>query len=91
MFAGVIEDLYQRTDPDGRGHITWKNFSHLLQSAEMSPFLQEQDFKELKETFNVLTSNGKALAREQFPLLAKDLILRVYRAKDPSDVSFLAS
>lgn len=60
-------------------------FQKLLQSTEMSPFLQEQDLKDMKESFGSISS-GKA-SYEQFYSLAKELILRVYRAKDPSDVS----
>lgn len=87
VFAGVIEDLYKRTDSDKKGYVTWKMFAHLLQSTEMSPFLQEQDVKDMKEQFGAVVSGGKA-SYEQFYVLAKELLLRVYRAKDPSDVSF---
>ena len=86
VFAGVIDELHKRTDSDKRGYVNWKMFSHLLQSAEMSPFLTERDVKDMKEQFNSLVSNGKA-TYEQFYILAKELLLKVYRAKDPSDVS----
>lgn len=85
VFAGVIEDLYQRTDSEAKGHVTWKMFYQLLQSGEMSPFLQEKDRKEMQERFKATVTGGKAVYSE-FCVLAKELILRVYRAKDPSDV-----
>lgn len=83
----MIEELHKRTDTDKKGYITWKMFAHLLKSTEMSPFLQEQDVKEMKKQFNTIVTNGKA-SYDQFYVLAKELLLRVYRAKDPSDVSF---
>ena len=85
MFAGVIEDLYQRTDSEAKGHVTWKMFSKLLQSGEMSSFLQENDYKEMQERFKASAKGGK-VGYNEFCVLARDLILRVYRAKDPSDV-----
>lgn len=85
VFAGVIEDLYQRTDSEARGYINWKMFKQLLQSVEMSPFLQEQDLKDMQDQFKASVPNGKATF-DQFRVLARELILRVYRAKDPSDV-----
>ena len=86
VFAGVIEDLYQRTDSEAKGYVNWKMFTQLLQSAEMSPFLQEKDTKEIQDLFKSSVPGGKA-SFNQFRSLAKELILRVYRAKDPSDVS----
>ncbi len=86
VFAGVVEDLYQRTDSEAKGYVNWKMFSHLLKSAEMSPFLLEQDNRDIQDRFKSSVPSGKA-SYEQFCVLAKDLILRVYRAKDPSDVS----
>ena len=86
VFATVIEDLYQRTDPDSKGLVNWKMFSQLLQSAEMSPFLVAQDLKDMQELFKSSVPSGKA-NYDQFRVLAQELILRVYRYKDPSDVS----
>ena len=85
IFASVIEDLYQRADSEARGYVNWKMFKQLLLSAEMSPFLQEQDVKDMQEQFKSSVPNGKATFG-QFRSLARELILRVYRAKDPSDV-----
>jgi hypothetical protein len=90
VFAGVIEDLYQRTDSEARGYVNWKMFKQLLQSAEMNPFLQEQDVKDLQDQFKSTAPNGKA-SFDQFRVLARELILKVYRAKDPSDVRVYAS
>lgn len=81
----MVEDLYQRADSEARGYVNWKMFKQLLLSPEMSPFLQEQDVKEMQEQFKSSASNGK-VDFNQFRVLAKELILRVYRAKDPSDV-----
>ncbi len=84
-FAGVIEELYKKTDSEGKGYVTRKMFIQLLQSVEMSPYLGEQDVKDMKKLFSSVP-NGKA-SYEDFCSLAKELILRVYRARDPSDVS----
>lgn len=85
VFSGVIEDMYQRADSETKGYINWKMFKHLLQSAEMSPFVQEEDLKRMQDLFKSNVPNGKA-SFDQFRVLAKELILLVYRAKDPSDV-----
>ena len=84
-FAGVIEELYKKTDSEGKGYVTWKMFVQLLQSAEMSPYLGEQDIKDMKKLFSSVP-NGKASYDDFYPL-AKEMILRVYRARDHSDVS----
>ena len=80
----MINDLYRRTDVEGKGYVTWDMFIQLLQSAEMTPFLNEQDYTDM-QSFYANIPNGKASYNE-FYSLTKELILRVYRAKDPSEV-----
>lgn len=85
VFAGVIEDLYQRADSEAKGYVNWKMFSQLLQSAEMNPYVLEKDHKDLQDLFKSTAPSGKA-SYDQFRVVAKEMILLVYRAKDPSDV-----
>lgn len=60
-------------------------FLQLLQSAEMSPFLGTQDYEDMYEYYTGFP-DGKASYSEFFGLV-REAILRVYRAKDPSEVS----
>ena len=61
-------------------------FLQLLQSAEMSPFLGTQDFEDMYEYYTGFP-DGKASYNEFFGLV-REAILRVYRAKDPSEVGW---
>lgn len=59
-------------------------FFQLLQSAEMAPYLQEQDFQDMYEYYANFQDGNASYS--EFATLAKEVILRVYRAKDPSEV-----
>lgn len=57
----------------------------MLQSQEMITYLTEEDILQMQQYFDAIP-NAQATYSEFYPL-AKELILRVYRVKDPSDVS----
>ena len=82
--AAVIDDLYRQADKDGKGYINWEMFLRLLQSAEMSPYLQEQDLQDMYEYY--ANFEDERASYSEFVILAKEMILRVYRAKYPSEV-----
>ncbi len=76
--------MYKRSDPEDKGYVTWEKFLQLLQSNEMAPFLGDNDVKQMKEFYDSIPG-GKA-SYDNFHSLAKELILRVYRAREPSEV-----
>ena len=84
FFAAIIDDLYRQAEKDENDCISWEMFQRLLDSAEMSPFLEEQDYQDLYAYF-VNLPDGKASYNEFYGLVG-EAILRVYRAKDPSEV-----
>ena len=57
----------------------------MLESDQMTPYLTERDVAEMLSYFDAIP-DGQAHYAEFYPL-AKELILRVYRVKDPSEVS----
>ena len=56
----------------------------MLQSEQMTTFLSDEDVLQMQQYFETIPE-GKATYTEFYPL-AKELILRVYRVKDPSEV-----
>ncbi len=56
----------------------------MLQSAEMLPYLQQEDILQMQQYFASI-QGGRASYTDFYPL-AKEIILRVYRVKDPSEV-----
>lgn len=56
----------------------------MLQSAEMLPYLQQEDILQMQQYFSSI--QGGRAAYDDFYPLAKEIILRVYRVKDPSEV-----
>ena len=56
----------------------------MLQSEEMLPYLQQEDILQMQQYF-VSIPGGRATYADFYPL-AKEIILRVYRVKDPSEV-----
>ena len=56
----------------------------MLQSSEMLPYLQQEDILQMQQYFNSIPG-GQAAYADFYPL-AKEIILRVYRVKDPSEV-----
>lgn len=56
----------------------------MLQSEQMTTFLSDEDVLQMQQYFENIPE-GKATYTEFYPL-AKELILRVYRVKDPSEV-----
>lgn len=56
----------------------------MLQSAEMLPYLQQEDILQMQQYFSSI-QGGQATYNDFYPL-AKEIILRVYRVKDPSEV-----
>lgn len=59
----------------------------MLQSSEMLPYLQQEDIAQMRQYFDSIPG-GQATYSEFYPL-AKEIILRVYRVKDPSEVQLL--
>lgn len=57
----------------------------MLQSEQMVTYLTEEDTLQMQQYFDAIPG-GQATYANFYPL-AKELILRVYRVKDPSDVS----
>lgn len=60
----------------------------MLQSAEMLPYLQQEDILQMQQYFSSIPG-GRASYTDFYPL-AKEIILRVYRVKDPSEVVSVA-
>ena len=56
----------------------------MLQSSEMLPYLQHEDIAQMQQYFASIPG-GRATYTDFYPL-AKEIILRVYRVKDPSEV-----
>ena len=57
----------------------------MLQSEQMAAYLSEEDVLQMHQYFDGIPS-GQATYTDFYPL-AKELILRVYRVRDGSDVS----
>jgi len=84
LFGGVIENLFNSSDSTNKGYITSEEFAGLLQSEQMIPYLTNEDIIEMHQYFSNIPG-GRATYNDFYPL-GRELILRVYRAKDPSEV-----
>ena len=60
----------------------------MLQSEQMLAYLQSEDVEQMQQYFDSIPS-GQATYEVFYPL-AKELILRVYRVKDPSEVHYIS-
>ena len=56
----------------------------MLQSSEMLSYLKQEDILQMQQYFGSIPGGHAAYA--DFYPLAKEIILRVYRVKDPSEV-----
>ena len=65
-------------------HIFWCPSVQMLQNRHMMAYLKQTDIDEILQYF----PEGK-VTFDQFYPIAKEVILRVYRAKDPSEVQVL--
>ena len=57
----------------------------MLQSEQVTPYLTEEDILQMQQYFDAIPST-QATYSDFYPL-AKEFILRVYRVKDPTEVS----
>ena len=57
----------------------------MFQSEQMIAYLTEEDIAQMQQYFDAIPGSQATYA-DFFPL-AKELILKVYRVKDPSEVS----
>lgn len=78
LFEETIQDLFNTADTKNVGYITTDDFTQMLETKDM--FLKPDDKQELLKRF----PEGKVVYKE-FQPIAKEVILRVYRAKDESD------
>lgn len=83
LFEDFIKNMYQLADTEGRGYITKEEFLQLLQSEQMITYLSADDVEQMQQYFAAIPS-GQATYTDFYPM-AKELILRVYRVKDPSE------
>ncbi len=87
IFASTIENLFQSADVENKGYITRDEFSKLLQSEQMAVYLSHEDMLQMQQYFDNIP-DGMATYTDFYPL-GKEIILRLYRARDTSDVRFL--
>ena len=59
-------------------------FHQVIQSAEMSPYLVQEDYEDMYAYY--ASFPDQKASYNEFYALVREAILRVYRAKDPSEV-----
>ena len=85
LFGEYIESLFQGADTGSKGYVTTEEFANLLQSEQMSAYLSDEDVLQMQQYFENIPE-GKATFTDFYPL-GHELILKVYRARDASEVS----
>ncbi|XP_064393563.1 cingulin-like [Halichondria panicea] len=83
IFASTIENLFRSADVENRGYITRDEFAKLLQSEQMAVYLSHEDMLQMQQYFDNIP-DGMATYTDFYPL-GKEIILRLYRARDTSD------
>lgn len=74
---------------DNKGYITQEEFATLLQSDQLAVYLSHEDMLQMQQYFQNVP-NQKATYTDFYPL-GKEIILRLYRARDTSDVRHLST
>ncbi len=93
LYVHRLQHTHMHTHTHTRTHAHTHTCTHthtqMLKSEQMVAYLSEEDILQMHQSFDGIPS-GQATYADFFPL-AKELILRVYRVRDGSDVSDTAS